>query len=272
MQTAPSPARPLDVELLFTEHAGRLLTFAHRMLGHRADAEDAVQETFLKALRQAPQFDGRSAPSTWLFAIARNTCLDRLRAGGRPVRTFAGLEGLIDQALDGDPDDVAGEVERQWYVAAVREGCLLATLSCLTPDQRAAFVLRVLCGLDVGEVAAVLERSDNAVRVLTSRARQALKGFLCRNCSLYDPDNRCACRNLAGFSLARGWVTADDRRLPDGRAAEVAARAASAVDDLARLTAVYRCLDEPQPRPELLARLRAGVRTLNRPGPEPART
>jgi RNA polymerase sigma-70 factor (ECF subfamily) len=110
VETAAAPAGRIDVERLFTEHAGRLLTFAHRMLGDRADAEDAVQETFLKAFRQADHFDGRSAPSTWLFAIARNTCLDRLR--GRPARTFTGLEGLIGQALDGDPDDVADEVER----------------------------------------------------------------------------------------------------------------------------------------------------------------
>jgi hypothetical protein len=127
-------------------------------------------------------------------------------------------------------------------------------------------VLRVLCGLDVGEVAAVLDRSDNAVRVLTSRARRALKGFLCRNCSLYDRDNRCACRDLVAFSLARGWVSSDDRRLPDARAA--VADAAAAIDDLTRLTAVYRCLAEPQPRPELLARIRDGVRALE--GIEPA--
>lgn len=264
MQTAPSPAGRVDVEQLFTAHAGQLLSFAHRMLGDRAEAEDAVQETFLKAFRQADHFDGRSAPSTWLFAIARNACLDRLR--GRSARTLAGLEGLIDQALDGDPGDVADEVEWQGYVAAVRDGCLLGTLACLTPDQRAAFVLRVLCGLDVGEVAAVLDRSDNAVRVLTSRARRALKGFLCRNCSLYDRDNRCACRDLVAFSLARGWVSSDDRRLPDARAA--VADAAAAIDDLTRLTAVYRCLAEPQPRPELLARIRDGVRALE--GIEPA--
>lgn len=259
--TAEQPAGRVDVEQLFAAHAGRLLAFTHRMLGDRADAEDAVQETFLKAFRQADHFDGRSAPSTWLFAIARNTCLDRLR--GRPARTLTGLEDVIGQALQGDPGDVADEVEQQWYLDAVREGCLLGTLACLTPDQRAAFVLRVLCGLDVGEAAAVLDRSDNAVRVLTSRARRALKGFLCRNCSLYDRDNRCACRNLVAFSLARGWVSADDRRLPDARAAVAVRDVAAAIDDLTRLTAVYRCLAEPQPRPELLARIRAGVRALD---------
>jgi RNA polymerase sigma-70 factor (ECF subfamily) len=144
MQTAPSPAGRVDVEQLFTAHAGQLLSFAHRMLGDRAEAEDAVQETFLKAFRQADHFDGRSAPSTWLFAIARNACLDRLR--GRSARTLAGLEGLIDQALDGDPGDVADEVEWQGYVAAVRDGCLLGTLACLTPDQRAAGAVRARRG------------------------------------------------------------------------------------------------------------------------------
>jgi RNA polymerase sigma factor (sigma-70 family) len=72
-----------------------VLAFAHRMLGDRAEAEDVVQETFLKAHRPARRFDGRSAPSTWVFAIARNACLDRLR--GRRLRSFSSLEAVVAQ-------------------------------------------------------------------------------------------------------------------------------------------------------------------------------
>lgn len=258
---------PIDVGALFVEHGARVLAFAHRLLGNRADAEDATQETFLKAHRQAHAFDGRCAPSAWLFAIARNTCLDRLRA--RSSRSFSSLEAIITQAMedrvgrDNPARDAAAEAEWGWYVEAVREGCLLATLSCLSVEQRAAFVLRVLCEMSVRDTAAVLGRSENAVRILTHRARGSLKAFLCRNCSIYDPANACTCQNLAGFALAQGWVTPDDRRVSRVEAATAAARAAAALSDVARLSAVYHSLGSPQLSPDLAARIRSAVQVLD---------
>lgn len=262
MDTAP----PIDVGALFEEHSARVLAFAHRLLGNRADAEDAVQETFLRAHRGAAAFDGRSAPSTWLFAIARNTCLDRVR--GRERRSFGSLESLITQVPSEQQDpgpsarDAAGLAEWGWYVEAVREGCLLATLSCLTFDQRAAFVLRVLCELSVKDAAMVLDRSENAVRVLTHRARHNLKAFLCRNCSLYDPSNACSCQALVGFSLAQGWVTTGDRRVSRVEAAVAAAAAAAAISEVARLAAIYQSLDEPQLSHALTSRIRSALGTV----------
>jgi RNA polymerase sigma factor (sigma-70 family) len=250
----------IDVGALFEEDAARILTFAHRLLGNRADAEDVVQETFLKAYRQASGFDGRSKPSTWLFAIARNACLDRLR--GRRPRSFDSLELLTaratHQALSpGSRDDTVQRAEQGWYVEAVREGCLLATLSCLSVDQRAAFILRVLCDVSVADTATVLDRSENAVRLLVHRARRGLKGFLCGNCSVYDPVGACRCENLVGFSLSQGWVTPGDRRVSRTEAVSVSTRAAVLIGDVAGLAALYRSLDEPELGSELVSRIRA---------------
>jgi RNA polymerase sigma-70 factor (ECF subfamily) len=244
---------PLDVGDLFEEHGARVLTFAVRMLGNRADAEDATQETFVKAYRRAHTFACGCTPSTWLFAIARNTCLDVLRA--RRPRSFDALEEIVTQTREGragDADaggDAAACAERQWYVEAVREGCLLGTLACLSADQRAAFVLRVLCGTSTTDTAAVLGRTENAVRVLTHRARRSLKAFLCQNCSIYDPGNTCRCENLVGFSLTQGWIGPEDRRVPRAQAAAVAGRVAVAISDVGRLAALYTTLDEPVRRP-----------------------
>jgi len=266
-EESPQSGDPqVDVEALFAEYAGRVLVFTHRMLGNWADAEDVTQESFLKAYQQAQGFDGRCAPSTWLFAIARNTCLDRLRI--RRSRSFDSLETLVREAnrqhterrLPGG--DAETEAQWGWYVEAVREGCLLATLSCLTVDQRGAFVLRVLCDLSVKDTAVVLDRSNNAVRVLASRAKARLKAFLCRNCSLYNPDNPCRCQNLVGFSLARGWISAEDRRIPRGQAVEASRQAAIAIEAATRLSDIYRSLDVPELGPDLAARFAAALDQL----------
>jgi RNA polymerase sigma factor (sigma-70 family) len=216
-------------------------------------------------------FAGDCTASTWLFAIARNTCLDRLRARGVRSRSFESLEALIRRVHDdvatpgvSTAPDVGVEAERRWYVEAVREGCLLATLQCLSDDQRAAFVLRILCQMSTRDTATVLERSENAVRVLTHRARQALKGFLCRHCSVYEPANTCRCRNLVGFSLAQGWIGPDDRRLPRDEAAMAAARTSAAISDVATLATLYSSVADPGTAPELAARVRADLRALNR--------
>ncbi len=258
----------IDVGALFEEQGARVLAFTLRMLGNRADAEDATQETFLRAYRHARTYAGDSAASTWLFAIARNVCLDRLRS--RAPRSFGALEEIVRRgARPGSADGTAGtgdgaaEAERRWYVEAVREGCLLATLACLSVDQRAAFVLRTLCGLSTADTARVLGRTENAVRVLIHRARRALKAFLCRNCSRYELANPCACANLVGFALARGWIGPDDRRVPPDRAAAAAGLAGRVIGDLARVTAVYTALPDPRLRPEVIDRITSGLRRLD---------
>lgn len=264
MTAAAVPA--IDVAALAEAHGDALLAFARGMLGSRADAEDATQETFLRAHREASMFRGACAPSTWLFAIARNVCLDRLRA--RTARRFTALDDVVEHgireaarpgALHVGAEDAA---QRAQYVAAVRDGCLLGTLACLTADQRAAFVLRTLTDLATDEVAQVLDRSPNAVRVLVHRARARLKDFLCRRCSLWDEANPCRCENLVAFSLARGWIGPDDAGSPGAHDRQVAEAAARAVDDVARLATLYAGACGADGRADAAARLHGALAHL----------
>ena len=255
----------IEVAALVEAHGEAVLAFAHGMLGSWADAQDVTQETFLRAHRGVSTFRGESTPRTWLFAIARNACLDRLRR--RTVRSFATLDEVVEggireatrpDALHADPG-AAGARTR--YVAAVREGCLLGTLGCLTTDQRAAFVLRTLTDLTTDDVAQVLDRTPNAVRVLVHRARARLKDFLCRHCCLWDAANACRCENLVAFSLARGWIGRDDAGRADADLREVVEAAARAVDDVARLSALYAAACRAG-RTDAAAPLRAGLARL----------
>lgn len=239
MTTPPPVRRPdvrLDLESLYAESLPRVYAFAYRMLGDREAALDATQESFARALPHAESFRGESAPLTWLLSIARNVCLKGLRA--RPERTFDDLEAIIGRYAE-EPSPLHSLVERDVYAAEVREGCLLGLLQCLSFAQRCVFVLHLLNDLPVARVAVVLGRSENAVRVLLSRARSRMRAFLCANCALLG-GTRCSCANMIEFSLRRDLI----ERYRAG------VETAVVRDELRRLAdevELYRSLREPDP-------------------------
>src|SRR5579883_1834594 len=100
-------AAPADSEAQFEQYRPQLTAFCYRMLGSAFEAEDAVQETLLRAWRNFDRFEGRSAVQTWLFRIASNVCLDMLKGAQRRVRSIdLGPAGTADSPLgDTLPED-----------------------------------------------------------------------------------------------------------------------------------------------------------------------
>ncbi|WP_414641764.1 RNA polymerase subunit sigma-70 [Amycolatopsis sp.] len=162
-----------------------LVAHCYRMTGSYQDAEDAVQETYLRAARGVDAFEGRSSLKTWLYRIATNTCLTELKHRSRRVlpaglgapasdpdaRIFgddslAWLEPLPDAVLD-DPGEVV--VRRESVRLA-----LVAALQHLPARQRAAFLLREVLSWSAAEIAETLGVSVPAVKSLLQRARQRL--------------------------------------------------------------------------------------------------
>jgi RNA polymerase sigma-70 factor (ECF subfamily) len=136
---------------------------ALRMLGDRADAEDAAQDAFLQAWQALPGFAGRSRFSTWLYRIVTNRCLNVRRAARRTEPLPGGFEG---EAPGSRPDrivEAAGELE-----------ALAEAIASLSPQQRAPFVLRTFEGCSYEEIAGVLGISVAAVRGRLHRARLEL--------------------------------------------------------------------------------------------------
>ncbi len=131
---------------------------ALRLLGSDADAQDATQETFVRAWRGLRRFRGESAVSTWLYRIVTNRCLNVI-AARRPAESL----DLELPAAGGDPAGITEQRER--FAAVARE------VSSLVPEQRAALVLRDFEGLSYEEVAAVLGVSVAAVKGRIHRAR-----------------------------------------------------------------------------------------------------
>lgn len=154
-------------EQLVDRYESRLLGLCIRMLRHRADAEDIVQDTFLTAWRRLDSLDEPSAFKAWVFRLASNGCLDLLRR-----RRSRGTEAV-------DPADMVEESatgpsveERAETSAAVRE--LDRVLVTLSPEQRIAWLLYEIEGQSYAEIAEVLGVTEGSVRGRIHRARLAI--------------------------------------------------------------------------------------------------
>jgi RNA polymerase sigma-70 factor (ECF subfamily) len=167
-----------------------LLAHCYRMLGSLDEAEDLVQETYLRAWRSFDSFEGRSSLRVWLYRIATNACLNALKQRGRRVLP-SGVAGPADDpdapvaAADAGlawiqpmPDAlVAPESEDPAAIVAAREGlrlALIASLQYLPGRQRATLILRDVLELPANAVAAMLDTTVPAVKSALQRARARL--------------------------------------------------------------------------------------------------
>jgi len=170
------------------QHRAELTAYCYRMLGSPFDAEDAVQDTFVRAWRSRDSFEGRAAVRSWLYRIATNVCLDTLKSKERRIRPMdlgpaqepleknlhtrseaTWLEPIPEQlvAPERDPADVT--VERESIRLA-----LVAALQHLPPRQRAVLILREVLRWEASEVAQLLDTSVASVNSALQRARATL--------------------------------------------------------------------------------------------------
>jgi len=142
------------------------------MLGSAHDAEDAVQETLLKAWRALPEYEGRSALGTWLYRIATNVCLDAIRRRPKRVLPVDYEDGAewIEPFPDGDSALEQGPAARYEQREAL-ELAFVAALQHLPAQQRAVLILRDVLGFSSREVSAMLETSVASVNSALQRAR-----------------------------------------------------------------------------------------------------
>ena len=182
--------RSEDADLQLEGHRAELTAYAYRMLGSAFEAEDAVQETLLRAWRSLDRFEGRAALRSWLYRIATNVCLDMLTGRerrarpmdlaaaksadvplGEPLAEAAWILPIPDDRVipaGGDPAEVAESREtiRLAFVAALQH---------LPPRQRAVLILREVLRWKASEVAELLETSVASVNSALQRARSTLE-------------------------------------------------------------------------------------------------
>lgn len=153
---------------LYDLYAGRVYRFALVRVESRADAEDILQQTFVKMIEAMPRYEDRGLPfAAWLFRIARNTMIDIGRAD----------RGHVDLAALGEhTDGRRGPAEHA--EAASDRAAIRAAIGRLTPDQRMVIEYRFFAGLSHREIASLMERREGSIRAIQFRAVQALRDEL----------------------------------------------------------------------------------------------
>ena len=154
------------LEELYLLHFDGIYGYLHLFVGNRHDAEDLTNQTFIKMLESIDRFVWRQAPfSAWLFRIAHNLAIDHFRAGRRwqpeeepPERPDAGEPSAEEEALE-----------------AIGTESMLGMIEALSPDQREVLTLKFAFDFANGEIAAILGKSEGAVKSLQHRALASLQ-------------------------------------------------------------------------------------------------
>jgi RNA polymerase sigma-70 factor (ECF subfamily) len=205
--TSPALRQVLDPEefdQLTAPYRRELLAHCYRMVGSIFEAEDLVQETYLRAWRSWATFEGRSSVRTWLYRIATNVCLtDRTRSGVRALPS-----GLSEPSPHGSPlepdrtevawlqpmieTDLGDQTADPARLAVARAGvrlALVATLQYLPVRQRAVFVLRDVLGWRAAEAADLMDITVSAANNLLRRARERVRAVAPQEDNIIEPED-----------------------------------------------------------------------------------
>ncbi|MEU5000957.1 sigma-70 family RNA polymerase sigma factor [Streptomyces sp. NPDC021622] len=191
-----------ELDVTLEKHRVELTGYCYRMLGSSFEAEDAVQDTMVRAWRSFEKFEGRSSIRSWLYRIATNVCLDMLNAGNRRARPMdlTAAAPLAQAALTPRPDNVWLEpmpdarvlpsVSDPAEAAVAKESVRLAfvaALQQLPPKQRAVLILREVLAWKASEAAELLDTSVASVNSALQRARATLAEGPADDTAVSDP-------------------------------------------------------------------------------------
>ncbi|HTM19275.1 MAG TPA: RNA polymerase sigma factor [Kofleriaceae bacterium] len=186
-------------------HWRRLFNFCFRMTLDRDRAKVVVEESFLRAYVATEELPPEPRMESWLLRIANHVLEKRLPRN--PEVTFEMLdETLRSEATRTDAVRSLAEPTRDFLLWELKQGCMTSVVNCLSPGERAAFVLAHVMRMQDAEAAATLNITASAYKVRLSRARKKVSDYLAPRCEHIDPLNPCRCPARVGIALSKGFI------------------------------------------------------------------
>jgi RNA polymerase sigma factor (sigma-70 family) len=234
------------MELIMRGLEGPFYNLALRMLLSPAEAEDAAQECLLRVATRLAQFEGGSRFSTWAWRVAVNRIIELKRKPYFTTAEFAAdlADGLEPEAPERPEDAV--------ILGELKVGCSRALLQCLDSDERIAFILAEIMGLDGPEAADVLELPAATFRKRLQRAREGLRAALEANCGVVNPGAPCRCHRRLQRATALGRVTPGVSSTVAPLDVAALRESLENIDAARRVAAYYRADPSSKPRRDLV--------------------
>jgi RNA polymerase sigma-70 factor (ECF subfamily) len=195
------------VDALVRKYGQKVYNIAYRITANHHDAEDVTQETFIQVHRNLHMFRGESTPYTWIYRIAVNASLQFRRQADKAY--IDRLDATILEFRDDLPDDV-----RHWQndpetrhiydhlLSEVQKACYHFITYRLTDEQRVVYVLRVILGFSLDDIAEILDLDKNTVKARLQRAKASLKSYFSGRCQWIEGGGDCSCESRLGFALS----------------------------------------------------------------------
>jgi RNA polymerase sigma factor (sigma-70 family) len=241
---------------LIAEHLSTLYNFAVRMCLDEDRAREMVEETFLRAYVGSDQVPESPKIVLWLYKISQHVLGKML--GRTPEVSF----DLLDQTLRSEATrtDVVrslAEPRRDFLLWELKQGCMTSVVNCLSPGERAAFVMSVIMKVSDANAAQTLDITPSAYKVRLSRAKKKISDYLAPRCEHVDPMNPCRCPARIGVALSKGFIKSGGEVSLRNVASYGRYGAGPGQDDvpLRDVVAIYGGLPEPRMPEDLQAHL-----------------
>lgn len=239
---------------VIADHWRKLFNFAFRMTLDRDRARALVEEAYLRAYvgyEKLPSDPEEVEP--WLLRIAYHVMEQKLPRS--PEVSFDVLdETLRSEATRTDVVRSLENPERDFLLWELKQGCMTAVINCLSPGERAAFIMANILRLTEEEAAASLGISKSAYKVRLSRARKKVSDYLAPRCEHVDPMNPCRCPARVGTAMKKGFIRSRGE-VNLRKSVEPFGRYGSGPDSgdepLREISAIYGNLPEPDPPEDL---------------------
>jgi len=183
----------VQLEEVFANDYDKLYSCAYRLTGNHENAQDVLQEAYIKAHTNLQKFRGDAKIYTWVYRILINECYRFLKYIKKLPLTLITEELGVSEKVFFDSISYTPSFDDDLIIDEMREKCLHAFLNCLPKNQRVCFLLKNCLDLKYKEIAEILDLSISNVKVTLFRARNNLKELFYLRCNLIDPNNPCKC-------------------------------------------------------------------------------